>query len=154
MRAAINEKPGRVCARVQLFDSLNAWWFNRFLISLLGRYHPCEGSMAPLALQGCTSGPFVLVCVWWELVCVCASEKEETRWGMSERRRGVTGTVFSKSQFNWTIVQFNLGLSGFTKAYKALLLWTIKQEKDDRNTCFGSHFLPFPQEKLLCSHTE
>lgn len=34
-----------------------------------------------------------------------------------------------KSQFNWTIVQFNLRLSGFTKAYKAILAWAIEQQK-------------------------
>lgn len=59
----------------------------------------------------------------------------------------LTGRVPSKSQFNWTIVQFNLGLSGFRKAYKANLMWTIKQEKGGRSTCFGSPYDLF----LICS---
>lgn len=63
----------------------------------------------------------------------------------------MTGRVSSKSQFNWTIVQFDLGLSEFTKAYKAILACTIKQEKGGRSTCFGSHCLLFPHVKLLCS---
>lgn len=62
----------------------------------------------------------------------------------------LTGKVSSKSQFNWTIVQFNLGLSGFTKAYKAVLAWTIKQEKGGRSALVLMAFF-FPDVKLLCS---
>lgn len=60
------------------------------------------------------------------------------------REVALTGRVSSKSQFNWTIVQFNLRLSGFTKAYKAMLAWTIEQEKGGRNNFFGSYCLLFP----------
>lgn len=52
--------------------------------------------------------------------------------------RSVDWQSFVLVKFNWTIVQFNLRLSGFTKAYKAALAWTIKLEKGGRSSCFGS----------------
>ena len=85
----------------------------------------------------------VCVCV---CVCVCAHARKWERTGKKEwvREVALTGRVSSRSQLNWTIVQFNLGLSGFTKAYKAMLAWTIEQEKGGRGTCFGSYCLLFP----------
>lgn len=100
-----------------------------------------------MALQRCTSGLFVLV--YDKSLCVSERGNENERvkqWG------GVsTGRVSSKSQFNWTIVQFNLRLSGFTKACKAVLVRTIRQEKGGGTTYFGLHCILFLHEKLLCS---
>ncbi len=76
-------------------------------------------------------------------VCVCVQVRTETKARKSEEV-ALTGRVSSMSKLNWTIVQFNLRLFGLTKAYKAILLWTVKQEKGGRSACFGFHCLLFP----------
>lgn len=65
---------------------------------------------------------------------------------MSEGSSGaLTGRDSSKSQFNWTIVKFNLRLFEFRKA---IVAWIIKQDKGGRSTSFSLYCINFPYEKL------
>lgn len=84
-------------------------------------------------------------------VCVYTASKKGNK-SINKRGKQQGGLlnrgVSPKSEFNWTIVQFNLGLSGFTKTFKAILAWAVEQEKGGRSTCFGSHYHHFPTSKF------
>lgn len=143
---------GRVCACVGFFDTFMAWWFNHFLICPLGQYHPCNYPRVRglLALQRCTSGSFVFV--YDESLSV--QVREETKPRMREGNSGAGCWLAELPPSHSLIGQlFSLtsGSLGSQRHTKTSIPWTIKQEKGGRSTCFGSHCLLLPHEKLLCS---
>lgn len=80
----------------------------------------------------CSTAHLVHLCLCMMRACVCTRVREETRARMSEGSSGAGCWLAEFPPSHSLIGELfgsTSGLRGFTKAYKAVLAWTIKQER-------------------------